>query len=116
MNYAVRRQVASLAGHMAVFGVALLGVSVLMAQVVPKATMMVLAEWLGETPGRVAPVLILSFINIHHYFTDQVAWKLRDPSVRRELFAHVPALAGGMEGASAEVAPGTPRKGKARRR
>ena len=116
MNYAVRRRAASLAGHMAVFGVALLGVSVLMAQVVPKATMMVLAEWMGETPGRVAPVLILSFINIHHYFTDQVAWKLRDPTVRRELFAHVPALAGGGTGTSTEAGSRTARKGKARRR
>jgi hypothetical protein len=31
------------------------------------------------------------FINIHHYFTDGVIWKLRNPEVRRELFAHVPA-------------------------
>ena len=93
MNYATRRRVASLAGHMAVFGILLIGVSILMSQVVPRATMMVLAEWLGEEPGRVAPVLILSFINIHHYFTDQVAWKIRNPEVRRDLFAHVPALA-----------------------
>jgi hypothetical protein len=94
LNHAARRKVASLAGHMTVFGVALIGVSILMSQVVPRATMQVLAEWLGEEPGRVAPVLILSFINIHHYFTDQVAWKLRNPDVRQDLFAHVPALAG----------------------
>jgi hypothetical protein len=109
MNYAVRRHAASLAGHMAVFGLALIGVSVLMAQVVPRATMMVLAEWLGEEPGRVAPVLILSFINIHHYFTDQVAWKLRNPEVRQDLFAHVPALAGG------SAAPASGRGGPARK-
>jgi hypothetical protein len=108
MNYAVRRHATSLAGHMAMFGVALIGISVLMAQVVPRATMMVLAEWLGEEPGRVAPVLILSFINIHHYFTDQVAWKLRNPEVRRELFAHVPALAGAAPSAAVPSQAGKP--------
>lgn len=105
MNYAVRRKALGLATHMAVFGVALLGISVLMAQVVPQASMLVLANWLGEEPGRVAPALILSFINIHHYFTDQVAWKLRNPEVQRDLFAHIPALAA--------AAPGKG-KGKAR--
>jgi hypothetical protein len=40
-------------------------------------------------PQRVAPVLLLTFINIHHYFTDGVAWKLSNPAVRKELFAHV---------------------------
>jgi hypothetical protein len=30
------------------------------------------------------------FINIHHYFTDGVIWKISNPEVRRELFAHVP--------------------------
>ena len=27
-------------------------------------------------------------INIHHFFTDGALWKLRNPEVRRELFAH----------------------------
>jgi hypothetical protein len=30
------------------------------------------------------------FINIHHYFTYGVIWKISNPEVRRELFAHVP--------------------------
>jgi hypothetical protein len=30
------------------------------------------------------------FINIHHYFTDGVIWKISNPEVRKELFAHVP--------------------------
>jgi hypothetical protein len=29
------------------------------------------------------------FINIHHYFTDGVIWKISNPEVRKELFAHV---------------------------
>ena len=36
------------------------------------------------------PVLVLMFINIHHYFTDGVIWKISNPEVRKELFAHVP--------------------------
>ena len=42
----------------------------------------------------VAPVLLLYLINIHHYFTDGVIWKISNPEVRKELFAHVmPAAA-----------------------
>jgi uncharacterized Tic20 family protein len=33
-------------------------------------------------------VLILTFINIHHYFTDGVIWHISNPEVRKELFAH----------------------------
>lgn len=88
MNRSARKKAAGVATHMVLFGVALLGVSVLMAQVVPRATMHVIAEWLGERPGLVAPVLILSFINIHHYFTDGVMWKLRNKETRADLFAH----------------------------
>jgi hypothetical protein len=33
--------------------------------------------------------VVLSFINIHHYFTDGVSWKISNPDVRRELFAHL---------------------------
>ncbi len=29
------------------------------------------------------------FINIHHYFTDGVIWKISNPEVRKDLFAHV---------------------------
>jgi hypothetical protein len=51
--------------------------------------MSILASSLGVEPGRVAPILIFYFINIHHYFTDGVIWKISNPEVRRELFAHV---------------------------
>ena len=36
---------------------------------------------------------IVAFVNIHHYFIDNFIWKLRNPVVRRELFAHVPSPA-----------------------
>ena len=34
---------------------------------------------------------IITFFNIHHYFTDGVVWKLRDPAVREDLFGHLSA-------------------------
>ena len=76
--------------HMVFYGGGLLVVSYLVAQVVPGAAMSTIANVFGEEPGRVAPVLILMFINIHHYFTDGVIWKISNPEVRKELFAHVP--------------------------
>jgi hypothetical protein len=75
--------------HMVAYGVGLLAVSYLVAQVVPYTAMSVVANVFGEEPGRAAPVLILMFINIHHYFTDGVIWKISNPEVRKELFAHV---------------------------
>ena len=79
---------------MAGYGVGLLVVSYLVAQVVPGTAMSVVANVFGEEPGRAAPVLILMFINIHHYFTDGVIWKISNPDVRRELFAHVQSPSG----------------------
>jgi hypothetical protein len=43
----------------------------------------------GEEPAKAAPIIILMIINIHHYFTDGVIWKLSNPEVRQELFAHL---------------------------
>ena len=81
---------ARLGVHMAAYGAVLLGASYLIAQVVPASAMSVVGNIFGEEPGKVAPVVILMFINIHHYFTDGVIWKISNPDVRKELFAHVP--------------------------
>ena len=75
--------------HMLVYGIGLLGVSLFVARVVPASAMSVVGNVFGEEPGRAAPILILMIINIHHYFTDGVIWKISNPEVRRELFAHV---------------------------
>jgi hypothetical protein len=77
-----------IARHMAIYAAALLVVSILVSQIVPNALMGVVAGAFGEEPGRAAPILILMFINIHHYFTDGVLWKLSNPEVRAQLFAH----------------------------
>jgi hypothetical protein len=75
--------------HMAAYCAVLLAVSVAVAQLVPMSAMGVIGNIFGEEPGRAAPILLLMFINIHHYFTDGVIWKLSAPEVRRDLFAHV---------------------------
>ena len=77
--------------HMAVYAGVLLAVSFAVAQLVPVSTMGVVGNVFGEQPGRAAPILLLVFINIHHYFTDGVIWKISNPDVRRDLFAHVAA-------------------------
>ncbi len=77
------------ATHMALYGIGLLAVSVIVGQVVPVSLMGVIGDVFGEEPGRAAPILILMFINIHHYFTDGVLWKISNPDVRKQLFAHV---------------------------
>jgi hypothetical protein len=33
--------------------------------------------------------LAAGFVNLHHYFIDGVIWKIRNPQVRRDLFAHL---------------------------
>jgi hypothetical protein len=78
-----------LAAHMALYGVALLAASYLVGEFVPATAMSIVGNIFGEEPGKVAPILILMFVNIHHYFTDGVIWKISDPEVRKELFAHV---------------------------
>ena len=78
-----------LVAHMVLYGAVILGLSIVVAQIVPLSAMSVIGRLYGEEPGKAAPILILLFINIHHYFTDGVIWKLRNPDVRRELFAHV---------------------------
>jgi hypothetical protein len=76
-------------GHMVLYAAGLLVVSYIVAQIVPATAMSVVAVTFGEQPGRAAPILLLMFINIHHYFTDGVIWKISNPEVRKELFAHV---------------------------
>src|SRR2546421_9466549 len=55
----------------------------------PLGAMAVVTNWLGSHPGQVVGFAISAFFNIHHYFTDGVVWKLRDPAVREDLFGHL---------------------------
>ncbi|QDT10300.1 hypothetical protein [Planctomycetes bacterium K23_9] len=61
----------------------------------------VVFEWtqiLGWTAGGVVPRYFLMMgtatmmvVNVHHYFTDAVIWKIRDPVVRKSVFGHLDA-------------------------
>lgn len=75
--------------HMLLYALALLVVSFIVSIVVPKSMMGAVGRMFGEEPAQAAPILILMFINIHHYFTDGVLWKISNPEVRKQLFAHV---------------------------
>jgi hypothetical protein len=79
--------------HMMTYLVVLLGASLLAAIALPSGAMAVVTNWLGTRPGEYTGFAIMTFFNIHHYFTDGVVWKLRDPAVRRDLFGHLVAAA-----------------------
>jgi hypothetical protein len=84
-----RTEPGSLARHMVLYGLILLGVSVAVGLFVPTALMGAVDKIFNEESGKSASILVLTFINIHHYFTDGVIWKISNPDVRKELFAHV---------------------------
>ncbi|MEM8734257.1 MAG: hypothetical protein AAGG44_08545 [Planctomycetota bacterium] len=48
-----------------------------------------LARYIDETAFFEVNALLLGFINIHHYVIDGAIWKIRNPAVRRDLFAHL---------------------------
>lgn len=75
--------------YLAAYLVALLAGSILASIVLPLGAMAVVTDWLGSRPGQVAGFAISVFFNIHHYFTDGVVWKLRNPAVREDLFGHL---------------------------
>jgi hypothetical protein len=89
LNRATGKATGRTAAHMTLYMCALLLVSLLVVLIVPGPAMSVVGNLLGASPGNVTPILILYFINIHHYFTDGVIWKISNPEVRQELFAHV---------------------------
>jgi hypothetical protein len=114
LNRATRAQAGRAAAHMVLYAGGLLLVALFIGVLVPGPPMSTIANYLGIDAGKVAPVLLLYFINIHHYFTDGVIWKLSNPEVRKELFAHVaPAAAAPSAGAAASPKS---KSGKARKR
>ena len=89
LNRAAASKAARVGTHMLLYTAALLALAFAVTVVVPGPAMSVVTDALGIAKGSAAPVLILYFINIHHYFTDGVIWKISNPEVRRDLFAHV---------------------------
>ena len=101
LNRTSANKAARLGTHMLLYAAALLALSFAVTVIVPGPAMSVVTDALGIAAGSAAPVLILYFINIHHYFTDGVIWKISNPEVRRDLFAHVMPV-------GAPSAPGRP--------
>jgi len=57
-------------------------------------------------PGLPLDLTIVSFVNLHHYFVDGVIWKIRNPSVRRDMFAHLRRLNPAAPAAAVTPSPG----------
>ncbi len=57
----------------------------------PLMTRMVGPGWYSEPWMRDGFGTFVLLINIHHFFIDGALWKLRNPEVRRDLFAHLRA-------------------------
>ena len=72
-----------------VYVIVLIAGSIVAGIALPLGAMAVVAGWVGSRPGEVVGFAISAFFNIHHYFTDGVVWKLRDPAVRQDLFGHL---------------------------
>ena len=75
--------------QLGVYLIVLIAGSIVAGIALPLGAMAVVAGWLGSRPGEVVGFAISAFFNIHHYFTDGVVWKLRDPAVRQDLFGHL---------------------------
>lgn len=93
LNRATRASPGGAPWHMLWYALVLVGVSFIVTQFVPGPAMSSIAGVVDGQQRSVVPVLILTFINIHHYFTDGVIWKISNPEVRRDLFAHVEGTA-----------------------
>ena len=79
--------------HMSIYGGGILAATLLVTLFVPGPAKAVAAGVFGAGPDSIAPVLISYFIGIHHFFTDGVVWKLRNPGVQEDLFAHARPVA-----------------------
>ncbi|MFN2324354.1 MAG: hypothetical protein ABR551_00550 [Gemmatimonadales bacterium] len=93
MNRAATASAGKVAAHMFAYASVLALVSLGLVVWVPGPAMNVMTDMFGIPPDAIMILLVIQFINIHHYFTDGVIWKISNPEVRRELFAHVPRAA-----------------------
>jgi len=75
--------------HLAAFGVALVVIGFLFMEFFPDHAEQFVKGFLGSEAGYAAMMAPTIFLNIHHYFTDGAIWKLRNPEVRADLFAHL---------------------------
>lgn len=90
LNRAAATSAGRVVRQMAIYATGLVAASVMVLLLVPSPAMSVVTRLFDIPKTAVGPVFVLYFINIHHFFTDGVIWKISNPEVRKDLFAHVP--------------------------
>jgi hypothetical protein len=80
---------ASVRRHLVGYVVALFLCGLVFQEFGPDAIALAVQRQLGDTAAAAAMMAPIYFVNIHHYFTDGCIWKLRNPEVRADLFAHL---------------------------
>lgn len=75
-------------------GTALLGILVM--QILPEGVQIGFSllghtEYASPSPFQTGAIqlAVVAFINVHHYYIDNVIWKIRNPRVRHSLFGHL---------------------------
>jgi hypothetical protein len=89
INRATAVKAGKVTTSVALWAAGLAAASILMVLLVPNPAMSIVSRLFDVPTKAVGPIFVLYFINIHHYFTDGVIWKISNPEVRKELFAHV---------------------------
>jgi hypothetical protein len=77
--------------HVVATYLALVAVGAIVLHGPPLATHALGEGWYSSATMRQMLAVLTHCVGIHHYFVDGAIWKLRDESVRRALFAHLPA-------------------------
>lgn len=88
-NRYVARGGAESGRHVALVYLALVVVGAIVLKGPPLASRLIGQGWYSTVFVRDAFTTFVLLVNIHHFFIDGALWKLRNPEVRRELFAHV---------------------------
>jgi hypothetical protein len=71
------------------YGISLVAAGVVLFEGLPRLMAMGAPLLNIESSLTYTKAAIAAFINIHHYFADGAIWKLSNPAVRKELFAHL---------------------------
>ena len=79
------RRARRLRAHLLVYYLVTVGLGLLVMQLIPEGAEIALGLR-GVVPLQFA---VVSFVNVHHYYIDNVIWKIRNPVVRQELFGHL---------------------------
>ena len=88
-NRRARRTSGAIGRHVALVYVGLVIAGTIVLKGPPLATRLFGPGWYSTAFVREAFTTFVMLVNIHHFFIDGALWKLRNPEVRRELFAHV---------------------------